>query len=171
MNHAQPNPTYYFSDYNSPCGILRLLASERGLAALYFEQHRHQASWAKLVERGTLRVLQQAQFELDAYFHGKIQTFTVPLDVSQASVFQRTVWAALQTIPYGETRSYAALAEQIGHHGAARAVGSANARNPLSIIVPCHRVIASNGDLSGYAGGLERKKYLLNHEKKIEKAI
>ena len=102
--------------------------------------------------------------QLDAYFAGTLTEFDVDLDVA-GTPFQRRVWTALQTIPYGETRSYGQIADQIGSPGASRAVGLANGRNPVSIIVPCHRVIGSNGGLTGYGGGLDRKKTLLALEK------
>ncbi|MBX7456247.1 methylated-DNA--[protein]-cysteine S-methyltransferase [Mycolicibacterium sp. 3033] len=107
--------------------------------------------------------------QLDEYFRGKRQDFDVELDLV-GTEFQRTVWAALQTIPYGETRSYGQIAAQIGAPGASRAVGLANGHNPISIIVPCHRVIGANGSLTGYGGGLERKKLLLGMEKQFAPA-
>ncbi|OKH67250.1 cysteine methyltransferase [Mycobacterium sp. SWH-M1] len=102
--------------------------------------------------------------QLDEYFRGQRQEFEIELD-AVGTEFQRTVWAALQTIPYGETRSYGEIAAHIGSLGASRAVGLANGHNPISIIVPCHRVIGANGSLTGYGGGLERKKLLLGMEK------
>ncbi len=102
--------------------------------------------------------------QLLGYFAGTLTEFDVDLDVA-GTPFQRRVWRALQTIPYGETRSYGQIAEQIGSPGASRAVGLANGRNPVSIIVPCHRVIGSTGGLTGYGGGLDRKKTLLALEK------
>lgn len=102
--------------------------------------------------------------QLDAYFAGELTSFGIDLELI-GTAFQRRVWAALQTIPYGETASYGQIADQIGAHGAARAVGLANGHNPISIIVPCHRVIGSTGSLTGYGGGLERKRALLDLEK------
>lgn len=102
--------------------------------------------------------------QLGAYFAGDLTEFDVELDLA-GTVFQRRVWDALRTIPYGETRSYGEIAQQIGSPGAARAVGLANGHNPIGIIVPCHRVIGSNGSLTGYGGGLDRKKALLELEK------
>ncbi|MCG7597862.1 methylated-DNA--[protein]-cysteine S-methyltransferase [Mycobacterium sp. PSTR-4-N] len=107
--------------------------------------------------------------QLDEYFGGERQDFDVELDLV-GTAFQRTVWAALQTIPYGETRSYGEIAAQIGAPGASRAVGLANGHNPISIIVPCHRVIGANGSLTGYGGGLDRKKLLLGMEKRYAPA-
>lgn len=103
--------------------------------------------------------------QLEEYFDGERQTFTLALD-PQGTPFQRQVWGALQTIPYGETISYAELAQRVGKPAAARAVGAANGQNPLPIVVPCHRVIGSSGHLTGYAGGLHIKRYLLELERR-----
>jgi methylated-DNA-[protein]-cysteine S-methyltransferase len=103
--------------------------------------------------------------QLDAYFAGELTDFDLKLDL-RGTEFQQRVWKALLTIPYGETRSYGEIAEQIGAPGAARAVGLANGRNPIAIVVPCHRVIGSGGSLTGYGGGLERKQTLLELEKR-----
>lgn len=145
-------------------GPLRLLASEKGLAGVYFAEHRHlkiDPDW-QLDTQNTL--LQTAAQQLDAYFSGALQEFDLPLDRSQGTAFQQEVWRALCTLPYGAVCSYAALAQKIGRPKAIRAVGAANGRNPLSIIIPCHRVIAANGNLQGYAGGLANKQRLLNFE-------
>lgn len=109
-------------------------------------------------------LLRQAAAELREYFAGLRKSFTVPL-APKGTPFQQKVWAALQTIPYGETRSYKEIAAQIGNEKACRAVGMANNRNPLSIFIPCHRVVGKDGTLVGYAGGLDIKTYLLNLEK------
>jgi methylated-DNA-[protein]-cysteine S-methyltransferase len=110
-------------------------------------------------------VFANAVEQLDAYFAGELTAFDVALDM-RGTEFQRRVWSALLTIPYGETRSYGEIAEQVGAPGAARAVGLANGHNPIAIIVPCHRVIGASGSLTGYGGGLDRKKTLLDLEKK-----
>ena len=102
--------------------------------------------------------------QLNAYFAGEVMEFELELDLV-GTEFQRRVWAALTTIPYGQTRSYGEIARQIGSPGASRAVGLANGHNPIGIIVPCHRVIGANGDLTGYGGGLERKRHLLDMER------
>lgn len=104
--------------------------------------------------------------QLEAYFAGQLSEFELDLELVGTD-FQRRVWAALQTIPYGQTRSYGQIAEQIGSPGASRAVGLANGRNPIGIIVPCHRVIGSSGGLTGYGGGLDRKRTLLSLEKSV----
>lgn len=109
-------------------------------------------------------VLEQAKEQLTNYFSGALQVFDLPVWVNGTD-FQRRVWDALKTIPYGETRSYSEIAARIEHPKAVRAVGSANGRNPVSLIVPCHRVINAGGGLGGYAGGLKFKEWLLNHEK------
>ncbi|MFT4177656.1 MAG: methylated-DNA--[protein]-cysteine S-methyltransferase [Luteolibacter sp.] len=149
----------------SPVGELTLVASERGLAAILWEDDD-----AERVRLGPLEsspshpVLCQAERQLTDYFAGKLKKFTVPLDFISGTGFQKNVWAALTTIPFGETRSYAQIAVQIGSPKAVRAVGAANGKNPISIIVPCHRVIGSNGKLTGFAGGLEMKAQLLKLE-------
>ena len=108
--------------------------------------------------------------QLEAYFAGELTTFNVDLELA-GTEFQRRVWAALQTIPYGETRSYGQIADQIGSPSASRAVGMANGHNPISIIVPCHRVIGSSGKLTGYGGGIERKQALLELEMDTNSAM
>lgn len=108
-------------------------------------------------------ILQEAEEQLIEYFKGKRKTFSIPLDM-QGTEFQKLVWKALLTIPFGETRSYGQLAKQIRKPSASRAVGAANGRNPISILVPCHRVIGASGKLTGFAGGLENKSILLSLE-------
>jgi methylated-DNA-[protein]-cysteine S-methyltransferase len=115
-------------------------------------------------ERHETPLLCAARAELAAYFAGRCARFTIPVAPS-GTAFQREVWGALLRIPFGRTLSYAALGAEIGRPGASRAVGSANARNPLAVIVPCHRVIAADGSLAGYAGGTEIKRWLLAHER------
>jgi len=115
-------------------------------------------------DAGSSVVLDEAVRELRAYFAGDLRRFTVPA-VPVGTPFQQRVWAALQEIPFGETRSYADLARQLGTPAAVRAVGGANGRNPVAILVPCHRVIGSDGTLTGYAGGLDRKRWLLAFER------
>lgn len=108
-------------------------------------------------------LLAEAEKQLEEYFHGERREFRLPLE-PEGTAFQRKVWAALQTIPYGETRSYKEIAAQTGNEKACRAVGMANHRNPIGILIPCHRVIGSSGKLTGYAGGLDKKKFLLELE-------
>jgi methylated-DNA-[protein]-cysteine S-methyltransferase len=148
----------------SPVGRLTLVATDEGLAAILWEHDRPRRVRLNIVaEDGTHPVLIEAERQLEEYFAGRRTQFELPLDAS-GTPFQRDVWRALMTIPFGETRSYAQIAQQIGHPGAARAVGAANARNPLSIVAPCHRVVGSTGALTGFAGGLDVKAQLLAFE-------
>ncbi|MDQ1232430.1 methylated-DNA--[protein]-cysteine S-methyltransferase [Sphingomonas sp. SORGH_AS_0879] len=149
----------------SPVGELTLVASERGLRAVLWAEER--AGRVPLPERRSdpaHGILAQAVRQLTDYFDGQRRAFDLPLD-PVGTDFQKSVWTALNAIPYGETRSYAALATAIGRPGASRAVGAANGRNPLSIVTPCHRVIGANGTLTGFAGGLAVKQWLLAHER------
>jgi methylated-DNA-[protein]-cysteine S-methyltransferase len=151
----------------SVVGPLTLVAREGSIVGLYMNPHRHRPDDAELGEpdrRGrTVEPFKAAADQLDAYFAGALTHFTLPL-APRGSQFQQLVWAALLDIPYGETESYGGLAERIGSPGAARAVGLANGKNPISIVIPCHRVVGSNGSLTGYGGGLERKRQLLDLE-------
>lgn len=153
----------------SPVGELLLTAVEDGLTRLWFEEHRHgggvKAEWqrAETVGGSAARALRAAREQLDAYFAGELTTFELPL-AATGTPFQERVWAALRGIPFGHTMSYSALAARIGEPKAVRAVGSANGHNPIAIIVPCHRVIGARGDLTGFGGGMERKRWLLEHE-------
>ncbi len=141
-------------------GSLKLVASNDALLGVYFGAHdmRRGASFT-----GRHAVLDAAEAQLREFILGSRRVFALPLSPRGTS-FQRDVWEALRTIPFGETRSYADIARAIGRPSAVRAVGAANGKNPLSIIVPCHRVIGSDGSLTGYAGGMERKQWLLQHE-------
>jgi methylated-DNA-[protein]-cysteine S-methyltransferase len=144
---------------SSPIGRLRLCASETGLTHVLHE-NQHSGETEEAAEHPHLAL---AVAQLREYFEGKREVFDVPL-APEGTAFQMDVWEALRTIPYGETLSYADIAEQIGRPKAVRAVGAANGRNPLSIFVPCHRVIGKNGSLTGYAGGLTQKSVLLEIE-------
>jgi methylated-DNA-[protein]-cysteine S-methyltransferase len=153
----------------SPVGELLLTAEDAGLTRVYFERHRHgdriDDGW-RPVMGSTSRaadVLVEAHRQLDAYFAGELTEFTLLLAPS-GTPFQQRVWTALRDIAFGVTASYAEIARRIGAPDAVRAVGAANGRNPLSIIVPCHRVIGSGGALTGFGGGIERKRWLLQHE-------
>ena len=149
---------------DSPVGRLTLAATDRGLAAVLWERDREGRVHLLLDrEDPTQPVLVEAGRQLREYFEGTRRTFTVPLDPA-GTEFQRRVWNALRTIPFGETRTYADIARQIGRPAAVRAVGAANGRNPLSIVAPCHRVIGSDGRLTGFAGGLDTKAFLLRFE-------
>lgn len=151
------NSTSY---YHSPIGYLKLIASEQGLMGCYFLDETPSVEG----NNNTHPILQQTKQQLDAYFNKTLQQFNIPLDL-QGTVFRMQVWQALQTIPYGKTASYLDMAVQVDNSKAARAIGQANHHNPISIIVPCHRVINRSGALGGYGGGLWRKEWLLNHEK------
>ena len=146
----------------SPVGPLTLAGDGRRLMHLWMVDQTHEPSYGGW-ERND-KAFSDAIDQLDGYFAGERREFDLELDLVGTN-FQRRVWEALLTIPYGETRSYGYIAEQIGSPGASRAVGLANGRNPIGIIVPCHRVIGANGSLTGYGGGLERKRILLELER------
>lgn len=149
----------------SPVGTLTLVASDIGLVAILWEDDSpDRVRLGALTDTADHPVLIQAERELGDYFAGRRTGFAVPLDM-RGTDFQQSVWRALLTIPFGETRSYADIAAQIGRPTATRAVGAANGRNPISIIAPCHRVIGANGALTGFAGGLAVKEYLLDWER------
>lgn len=161
----------YFQLLPTPVGTLKLVATDKGLAAILWENDRpNRVPLRTLAESDTHPVLLEAARQLNEYFAGQRMTFTVPFD-RFGTPFQEDVWQALETIPFGETRSYSDIARQIGRPRAVRAVGAANGRNPISIIVPCHRVVGSNGSLTGFAGGLETKNYLLKMEAAGEFAL
>lgn len=149
---------------DSPVGRLTLVATDDGLAAILWEKDRPGRVRLNIeAEDGRHPVLMETERQLGEYFAGQRKDFAVPLDLS-GTVFQRKVWNALLTIPFGETRSYGQIARQIGNPRAVRAVGAANGRNPVSIVTPCHRVIGSTGELTGFAGGLDVKAQLLGLE-------
>ena len=159
-------PTLYLTHYHSPLGELSLVASDAGLCGLYLAGQKHwptdSASWVP--DKG--QRFQAIMAWLEAYFAKAPLPDLPTLDFVRGTPFQQNVWRALQDIPAGQTLSYGQLAMQIGAPKAVRAVGAAVGRNPLSIVVPCHRVVGSNGSLTGYAGGLERKAWLLKHEER-----
>ena len=149
----------------SPVGDLTLVASDRGLVAVLCPDDDPGRVWLEAsTQQPDHPVLAQAASQLDDYFNGTRRSFDLPLDF-RGTAFQQRVWAALLTIPFGETRSYGDIARAHGHPTASRAVGAANGRNPISIIAPCHRVVGSNGALIGFAGGLATKTWLLDHER------
>jgi methylated-DNA-[protein]-cysteine S-methyltransferase len=153
--------TYVHKRFESPVGELKLVASNDGLAAILWENDDPaRVPLGDTIEVPDDPVLLEAERQLREYFAGRRRVFDLKLDFA-GTEFQRRVWAALLTIPYGETRSYIQLARQIGRPDAVRAVGAANGRNPISIIAPCHRVIGSDGRLVGFAAGLEMKAKLL----------
>ncbi|MFC4566078.1 methylated-DNA--[protein]-cysteine S-methyltransferase [Nocardiopsis mangrovi] len=161
---AEPAETILYTVAGSPIGKMLLTSDGASLTALWMEppgggplpirgEWRHDPGWFAEAER-----------QLGAYFAGDLREFTVPL-APHGTAFQRLVWRELTTIPYGRTTSYGAIAKAIGHPNGSRAVGLTNGRNPISVIVPCHRVIGANGALVGYGGGLPRKRHLLHLER------
>jgi methylated-DNA-[protein]-cysteine S-methyltransferase len=154
-----------YDRYRSPQGTLLLTATPKGLAGVYFKGQKHlpkQRGW-QLDRRHP--VLKRAKKELAQYFAGRRKRFSVALD-PRGTPFQRAVWKQIARVRFGETLSYGELARRAGHPGSARAAGAATGRNPIGIIVPCHRIVGSNGSLTGYAGGLARKRGLLALEKR-----
>lgn len=160
--------TYAYKTMKSPVGELKLVASDKGLAAILWENDNpRRLRLTPIAEDENHPVLLEAERQLKDYFSGKRKSFTVKLDF-KGTEFQKKVWAALLTIPFGETRSYGEVAKQIQNPKAVRAVGGANGKNPIPIIAPCHRVIGSTGKLTGFGGGLEAKARLLALEGKKE---
>ncbi len=147
---------------DSPIGRLTLAASASALHAIEFENNRHPQAREGWIA-GDTTLLRQTVLQLQEYFEGRRQTFELPVS-PQGTEFQRAAWQALSAIPFGETRSYAQQAAALGRPTATRAVGAANGRNPLPIVLPCHRVIGTNGALTGFGGGIEVKRWLLAHE-------
>lgn len=154
----------YYTEHPSPLGTLVLAATDIGISGLYFEQHKYFKGIAGWQRDDRHLLLRTAARQLDEYFAGQRSVFDIALDVS-GTPFQRVVWDVLRTLPFGSTTSYQAIAHSLGNPRAIRAAGTAIGRNPVSIIVPCHRVLGATGALSGFAGGLERKRYLLAHER------
>ena len=157
-----------FTRFPSPVGELILTASETALKGVFFPVRRNrsapEAGWVEDDGRGPAGALLAAvRRQLTEYFEGTRTTFDLPLD-GTGSTFERRVWDLLRTIPYGATTSYGALARRLGDPRATRAVGAANGKNPIPIIVPCHRVLGARGELTGFGGGLDRKRWLLEHE-------
>lgn len=160
MTTTRATPSRFTTSLPSPLGPLTLVATDAALVSVEFDGR---GPLSGAVPRRT-PLLAQACAELAAYFGGRLQVFDLPL-APAGTGFQQEVWAALRSIPCGEVRSYAEIARQIGRPAAVRAVGAANGRNPISIVVPCHRVVGSDGSLTGYGGGLDRKRWLLAHER------
>ena len=153
----------YTKHYSSPVGILEISASETSLTHVLFREAQKKPS-RKLDETSeTSSVIEECMKQFDAYFAGKLKDFDLPM-LPEGTDFQRNVWEYLKTIPYGKTISYLEFSRRIGNEKAIRAVGTANGRNPITIILPCHRVIGTDGSLVGYGGDLWRKEWLLRHE-------
>ncbi|GAA0854675.1 methylated-DNA--[protein]-cysteine S-methyltransferase [Aliiglaciecola litoralis] len=151
------NPEPLFRQYlDTPIGTLEIAADDTSVRSIYFVQKRQDSPLGN-------DITQLALDQLAAYFNGQRQQFSLPLG-ALGTAFQQQVWLQLSDIPYGSTCSYADIARQLNNPKAVRAVGAANGKNPISIVVPCHRVIGANGKLTGYAGGLDRKSWLLRHE-------
>ena len=157
--------TYTYKTFNSPVGELKLIASPKGLAAILWENDDpKRVRLSPLVRNDKDAHLLLAEKQLNEYFKGKCTDFDLALDF-KGTDFQKSVWKALLKIPYGETRSYGEIAKQIKRPKASRAVGAANGKNPISIIAACHRVIGASGALTGFAGGLKTKSFLLDFER------
>ncbi len=161
--------TSVFTTFDSPLGELLLIGNGQSLTGLYMQAQKYarevQTDW-----RHDARPFRPAIEQLAAYFAGSLRTFELSL-APHGTEFQRTVWRALLDVPFGRTETYGALARRIGSPKAPRAVGLANGHNPIGIIVPCHRVIGANGSLTGYGGGIERKRWLLAHEARSSDAL
>jgi methylated-DNA-[protein]-cysteine S-methyltransferase len=164
--HRQPSMSAVrCATLDTPLGPLMVAASDRGLRGLWFDGQRHFAGRAPewVIDQADA-MIRAAMAQLGAYFAGSLRVFDLPLDPLGTS-FQRAVWNAISRVPYGATQSYSALAQCAGAAGSARAAGAATGRNPLSIVVPCHRIVGAQGALTGYAGGLDRKRALLAIER------
>jgi len=157
--------TRYYTEIDSPVGKLLLRGNGIALTHLHMHEQKYLPDLPAEYQRND-RAFKDVREQLTAYFAGKLLHFDVPV-AGEGTEFQKAVWKELLTIPFGTTQTYGELAQRLGDINASRAVGAANGRNPIGIIVPCHRVIGANGALTGYAGGLERKQWLLAHEKRF----
>ena len=163
MKFNKKTPVYTLH-MESALGGVTLAATDQGLAGVWFDEQRHSPDTSGWIDAPEHLVLQQAAAQLSAYFEGRCDAFDMPLDLSHGTEFQQAVWQALLRIPRGGTTSYGRLGADIGRPAAVRAEGAAVGRNPISVVVPCHRVVGSDGSLTGYAGGLDRKARLLQLE-------
>jgi len=155
----------YYDTYQSPHGQMLLVATGKGLAGVYFRGQKYFPDAKKQWQRDPrCAILKQAKRELAQYFAGRRKRFDVALD-PDGTPFQRSVWKSIARVAFGKTLTYGELAKRAGHPGSARAAGAATGRNPISIMVPCHRILGANGSLTGYAGGLARKRALLRLER------
>lgn len=150
----------YRCRHEGPLGPMTLLGTQDAVSAVLFDGQKHEAAHQRAAAEGEPAPITRMRRELDAYFAGRLTRFTAPL-APQGAPFQETVWRALLDIPFGHTTTYGALAARLGNPKASRAVGAAVGRNPISIAIPCHRVVGAAGQLTGYAGGLDRKRALL----------
>lgn len=153
----------YIKHYSSPIGVLEIIANDDFLTHVLFREAQKKPSRQLEETPENSPIIDECIRQLDAYFAGKLKDFVLPM-LAQGTDFQRNVWEYLKTIPYGKTISYLEFSRRIGNEKAIRAVGTANGNNPLTIILPCHRVIGSDGSLVGYGGDLWRKEWLLRHE-------
>jgi methylated-DNA-[protein]-cysteine S-methyltransferase len=168
------DPHMVYAECASSQGNLYLAATARGLAGMWFTDQRHLpdvTNWQRLDDVNQHHMLKATLQQLQAYFAGKLEQFDLPIDLSAGTAFQQAVWQALLKIPFGKTTSYGALSSSIGKPMAVRAVGTAIGRNPIGIIVPCHRVLGTDGSLTGYAGGLHRKEAFLRLEGAIKPTL
>jgi methylated-DNA-[protein]-cysteine S-methyltransferase len=154
----------YTSHIDTPLGGITMAATDQGLAGVWFDQQRHWPDTTGWIPKDDHPALVETGAQLHDYFAGKRDNFDMKLDLSHGTAFQQSVWQALLAIPAGKTMTYGALSANVGNPAAVRAVGAAVGRNPISVIVPCHRVLGSDGSLTGYAGGLHRKTALLERE-------
>ncbi|WP_071461560.1 methylated-DNA--[protein]-cysteine S-methyltransferase [Bacillus massilinigeriensis] len=154
-------------DYESPIGIIEIMGTNEAINSILFSEKDKKESF---LQDQTPNVLAECYTQLDEYFKGDRHEFSFPYQF-EGTGFQKTVWEALIEIPYAETGSYKDIAISIGNEKAIRAVGNANGKNKLSIVIPCHRIIGSTGKLTGYAGGLWRKEWLLHHEKSFKRVM
>ncbi len=161
----------YFK-YPSPLGILTVMFTKRGIHRISFNNNAKNNNISKdiYIRECDYSIYKYIFGELNKYFTGKLEKFEVPV-VLEGTDFQKSVWYELMKIPYGQSSTYGEIARAIGSPNAARAVGNANNKNKLPIIIPCHRVIGASGNLTGYAGGLDRKKWLIYHEEKYRKGV
>jgi methylated-DNA-[protein]-cysteine S-methyltransferase len=156
-----------WEDMASPLGPLTVLASDGGVHAIAFAGDRTEQAKINFPRAVNHPIINAAVEQLAMYFDGKLKIFDLPLDL-RGTDFQKRVWKLLLEIPFGETRAYGDIARTLGNTGASQAVGAANGKNPVAIVVPCHRVIGASGHLTGYAGGMEKKRFLLAHEGVIQ---
>jgi methylated-DNA-[protein]-cysteine S-methyltransferase len=164
------HPSLVKSTFTSPMGPMTLAATDTGLAGVWFEGQRHHPDLTDCPVNDRHPALVLIKQQLSDYFAGRRNHFDVALDINGGTLFQQSVWRALLKIPPGQTTSYGNIGRQIGNPAAVRAVGAAVGRNPVSIIVPCHRVLGADGSLTGYAGGLDRKTALLKLERSLERS-
>lgn len=151
---------FYYEYLDTPLGLLEIVANDQGLVAVTFSDKLRQPIQSQRIVQD---IVQEAKQQLRAYFSHELFAFNLPL-AAEGTAFQQQVWQALTTVPYGKTASYGDIAKAINNPKGVRAVGLANGKNPIAIVVPCHRIIGANGTLTGYAGGLDKKAWLLAHE-------